>query len=49
MENNRSSSYDEHLAKFVKDHPPKPAAREDVYIASSSKVRRGDLKSSAEG
>ena len=40
---------DEHLAKLVKDHPPKPAAREAVYIAASSKVRRGDLKSSAEG
>lgn len=40
---------DEHLAKLVKDLPPKAAAREDVYIAASSKVKRGDLRSSAEG
>ena len=34
---------DENIAKLVKENPPKPAAREDVYIAASSTVKRSDL------
>ena len=39
---------DESIAKLVKDHPPKPAPREDVYIAASATVKRSDLQLSAE-
>jgi len=35
---------DENIAKLVKEYPPQPAPREDVYIAASSKVKRADLK-----
>jgi hypothetical protein len=35
---------DENIAKLVKDHPPKAGAREEVYIAASAKVKRGDLE-----
>ena len=34
---------DTDIAVLVKDHPPKPAAREEVYIAASREVKRSDL------
>jgi predicted RNase H-like nuclease len=34
---------DENIAQLVRDHPPKVAAREDVYIAASRTVKRSDL------
>jgi hypothetical protein len=39
---------DKNIAKLVKDHPSKPAPREDVYIAASTKVTRSDLKLDAD-
>jgi len=39
---------DENIANLVKEHPPKPAAREDVYIAASTNVKRSDLKLAAD-
>jgi hypothetical protein len=39
---------DESIAKLVNEHSPALAAREDVYIAASTKVKRSDLKSGAE-
>jgi len=39
---------DQKVAELVKDHPSKAAPREDVYIATSAKVTRSDLKLSAE-
>jgi hypothetical protein len=39
---------DESMAELVKDHPPKPAAREEVYIAASAKVTRNELTLGAE-
>ena len=38
----------ENIANLVKEHPPQPAAREDVYIAASTNVKRGDLNLGAE-
>lgn len=35
---------DQNLVKLVKEHPPKAAAREDVYIAASTTVKHGELK-----
>ena len=34
---------DEQVAELVKAHPPKEAPREDVYAATSAKVKRSDL------
>ena len=39
---------DASIAGLVKDHPPQLAAREEVYIAASKEVKRGDLKLGAE-
>jgi len=39
---------DENIAKFVKEHPPKPAPREEVYIAASTNVKRGDFNLSGD-
>ncbi len=39
---------DKNLAQLVKEHPPTLAAREDVFIAASTKVKHSDLKSGAE-
>jgi hypothetical protein len=35
---------DQPVIKLVQDNPPIQAAREDVFIAASSKVTRSDLK-----
>ncbi|KDR70928.1 hypothetical protein GALMADRAFT_813539 [Galerina marginata CBS 339.88] len=39
---------DKEIAQRVKDNPPKLASRENKYIATSSKVKRSDLKVEAE-
>jgi len=39
---------DQHVIKLVQDNPPIQAAREDVFIAASRKVKRSDLKLGAE-
>jgi hypothetical protein len=39
---------DEDIAKLVKAHPPIPAAREEVFIAASTRVKYGDLVLGAE-
>jgi hypothetical protein len=39
---------DEHIIKLVQDNPPIEAAREDVFIATSRKVKLNDLKLDAE-
>ena len=39
---------DENIANLVKEHSPKPAAREDVYIAASTNVKHSDLKLAAD-
>jgi len=39
---------DGNMAELVKEHPSKVAPREDVYIATSTKVTRSDLKLGAE-
>jgi hypothetical protein len=39
---------DENIAELVKEHPSKAAPREDVYIATSTKVTRSDLKLGAD-
>ena len=39
---------DEDIAQLVKDHPPKQAARENVFIAASRTVNRTDLVLGAE-
>ena len=36
---------DQKIAQLVKDHPPIMAPREDMYVAASTRVRRGDFKS----
>ena len=35
---------DQKIAQLVKDHPPITAPQEDVYVAASTRVKRGDLK-----
>jgi len=39
---------DTKITELVKDHPPKTAAREEIYIAASAKVTRSDLELGAE-
>ena len=36
------------IAKLVENYPPITAVREDVFIAASTRVKRGDLKLGAE-
>ena len=42
----RKGNIYEDMAELVKDYPPKPAPREDVFIAASAKVTRSEFNSS---
>jgi len=42
--NDLSIYEDTKITELVKEHPPKVAAREDMYIAASARVTRSDLE-----